>query len=157
MVTVVVEDRACLDIAAIGLWGDRLVTALRKHLWMCWCTQMLHPTEMPCPLSSCYMRHEKTKKRTDKQRAQEVEHAPSTPIVLSSNGWDGQWSYSFLQDNGLQPSCKMWFTLQLQHVLSLLPDNFLLAEIGHSEPLRCSFQCGTCPKIYPSSPPPLPQ
>ena len=38
------------------------------------------------PLSSCYRKHEQTKKRMYEQRCREVEHASFTPLVISATG-----------------------------------------------------------------------
>ena len=44
------------------------------------------PSNSRIPLSSCYRKHEQTKKRMYEQRCREVEHASFTPLVISATG-----------------------------------------------------------------------
>ena len=78
-----VQDGARLDISANGFWGGRFkktyfdVQVFNPHA----------PSNRQCSsLSSCYRKHESLKKRAYQQRIREVEHASSTPLVLSATG-----------------------------------------------------------------------
>ena len=52
-------------------------------------TPMPPPTASPSPPSTCYRKHENTKKRANEQRVQEIEHGSFTPLVLSATGGMG--------------------------------------------------------------------
>ena len=76
------QDGARLDIAANGFWGGTYektfldVRVFNPHA----------PSNRRIPLSSCYRKHEQTKKRMYEQRCREVEHASFTPLVMSATG-----------------------------------------------------------------------
>ena len=76
------QDGARLDIAVNGFWGGTYertfldVRVFNPHA----------PSNRRIPLSSCYRKHEQTKKRMYEQRCREVEHASFTPLVISATG-----------------------------------------------------------------------
>ena len=77
-----VEDSARLDIAANRFWGGRYertfidVRIFNPHA----------PSNRNSDLTTCYRRHERSKKRAYEQRVREVKHASFTPLVLSASG-----------------------------------------------------------------------
>ena len=76
------QDGARLDIAANGFWGGTFertffdVRVFNPHA----------PSNRHTQLSSCYRKHEQTKKRAYEQRIREVEHSSFTPLVISATG-----------------------------------------------------------------------
>ena len=76
------QDGARLDIAANGFWGGTYkrtffdVRVFNPHA----------PSNRHTSLSSCYRKHEQTKKQMYEQRCREVEHASFTPLVISAMG-----------------------------------------------------------------------
>ena len=76
------QDGARLDIAANGFWGGTFertffdVRVFDPHA----------PSNRHTQLSSCYRKHEQTKKRAYEQRIREVEHSSFTPLVISATG-----------------------------------------------------------------------
>ena len=79
------QDGARLDISANGVWGGRFEkTFLDVRVF-----NPLAPSNRHSTPSTCYMKHEREKKRAYEQRVREIEHASFTPLVLSSTivGW----------------------------------------------------------------------
>ncbi len=76
------QDGARLDISANGVWGGRYektyfdVRVFNPHA----------PSNKNMPLSACYKKHEREKKRAYVQRVHEVEHSSFTPLVLAATG-----------------------------------------------------------------------
>ena len=76
------SEGARLDIAMNGFWGGRFersfidVRVFNLHA----------PSYRNQNMDSCYMRHEKEKKRIYERRILEVEHATFTPLVFAVSG-----------------------------------------------------------------------
>ena len=80
----ITEDGARLDVAASGFWGGRYERAF-FDVWIF----NPHAASNRQPISTCYRKHEKTKKRAYEQRVREIEHGSFTPLVLSATGGMG--------------------------------------------------------------------
>ena len=70
------QDGARLNVAANGFWGGTYEKTFFD----------VRVFNRRIPLSSCYRKHEQTKKRMYEQRCREVEHASFTPLVISATG-----------------------------------------------------------------------
>ena len=85
------QDGARLDISANGVWGGRYektyfdVRVFNPHA----------PSNKNMPLSACYKKHEREKKRAYEQRVREVEHSSLTPLVFAATGGLGNEATSF--------------------------------------------------------------
>ena len=85
------QDGARLDISANGVWGGRFEkTFLDVRVF-----NPLAPSNRHSTPSTCYMKHEREKKRAYEQRVREIEHASFTPLVLSSTGGMGREATTF--------------------------------------------------------------
>ena len=127
------EIRACLDIVTSGPWGSQSERTF-VDVWV------FNPHTPPNNNASFVLQEA----WENEEESLWAKYSGSWTYLihfhrLLSNGWDGQWGNSFLQENGIQPSCKMGSVLQLHHVLVLLPDNTLLVKIDHSVPSRCAL------------------
>ena len=80
------DDRARLDIWAIGFWGDRS----RRSFFDVRVFNPNEPSNWKLKLNSAYRRHEKEKQRSYEQRIREVEHGSFTPLVFSASGGMGE-------------------------------------------------------------------
>ena len=80
------DDRARLDIWAIGFWGDRS----RRSFFDVRVFNPNAPSNWKLKLNSAYRRHEKEKQRSYEQRIREVEHGSFTPLVFSASGGMGE-------------------------------------------------------------------
>ena len=82
--TATTEDGARLDVAASGFWGGRYERAFFD-------VRIFNPhaASNRQPISTCYRKHENTKKRAYEQRVREIEHGSFTPLVLSATGGMG--------------------------------------------------------------------
>ena len=76
------QDGARLDVAANRFWGG----TYEKTFFDVRVFNRYAPSNSRIPLSSCYRKHEQTKKRMYAQRCREVEHASFTPLVISATG-----------------------------------------------------------------------
>ena len=77
----ITDEGARLDIAASGFWGGRHERAFFD-------VRIFNP-HAPSnrqPISTCYRKHENSKKRAYEQRVREIEHGSFTPLVLSATG-----------------------------------------------------------------------
>ncbi len=85
-----------MDIAVHGFWGGRFEKAFLD-------VRVFNPpnpsarSNQQTSLQAVYRRHEQEKKRQYDQRVREVEHAISTPLVLSSTGGMGKAATVFYQ------------------------------------------------------------
>ena len=120
------QDGARLDIAAYGFWGGTYektffdVRVFNPHA----------PLNRRTPLSSCYRKHEQTKKHMYKQRCREVEHASFTPLEIAATG--GQRNHNILQKIGLNVCLQMGHPLQQHIVLATMPTRFFTVQSSQS-------------------------
>ena len=79
--TAITDDGARLDIAASGFWGGRFECGFFD-------VRIFNPyaPSNRQPITTCYRKHENTKKRAYEQRVREIEHGTFTPLVLSATG-----------------------------------------------------------------------
>ena len=77
----ITDEGARLDIAASGFWGGR-------HKRAFFDVQIFNPhaSSNRQPISTCYRKHENSKKRAYEQHVREIEHGSFTHLVLSATG-----------------------------------------------------------------------
>ncbi|XP_064397778.1 uncharacterized protein LOC135344497 [Halichondria panicea] len=84
------QEGARLDISANGVWGGRLEkTYFDVRVFN------PHAPSNKGPLTACYKKHEREKKRSYEQRVREIEHASFTPLVMSTTGGMGREATTF--------------------------------------------------------------
>ena len=85
-----IKDGARLDISANGVWGGRFEkTYFDVRVFN------PHAPSNKGPLTACYNKHEREKKRSYEQRIREIEHASFTPLVMSTTGGMGRDATTF--------------------------------------------------------------
>ena len=101
----ITDEGTRLDIAASGFWGGHHERAF-FDVWIF----NPHVSSNCQPISTCYRKHENTKRRAYEPCVREIEHGSFTPLVLSATG--GLENAAALYDCN-----KAWSTLQQHHVL----------------------------------------
>ena len=101
------QDGARLDISADSFWGG----TYEKSFFNVRVFNPDAPSNRRIPLSSCYRKHEQTKKGMYEQRCREVEHASFTPLVISATGGLAKEATIFYKKNGLDACLQMGHSL----------------------------------------------
>ena len=78
-----IEDNARSDIRARGFWGSRQQCAFFD-------IKVFNPNAPSYKRTSCYINHERMKKRGYEQRINEIEHGSFTPLIFSTSGGMGK-------------------------------------------------------------------
>ena len=135
------EDNARVDVRVKGFWGsDHQSTFLDVKVFNP--SALSYRNTQP---ASCYIHHERIKKRNYEQRINEIEHGSFTPLIFSTSGGMGKAASIFykrlggmLAEKRHQPysNCMRWLRCHLN--FSLLRSSIMCLRGSRSGRFPCT-------------------